>query len=348
MEASEMTQEAVQAEVQQQAGKLLTQVAGLVGTRTIEMGLRHGLIAAAAKHPEGISAEQLASAAGMNAFYVDVWCRAAFAAEVLESDDGTTYRLAPHMDRLLLERDFPGWVGGIFNVMIQPELFDAFSASLESGKRTWWDQVSPDFIAAVAGTSHPFYSRLLASGVARVPGLAERLDEGAHVLELACGTGSGLTRMAHAYPKSSFVAHDGDAYSLELAGGSFRGAGVHDRVSLLHRTIEDLGQENEYDVALINVSMHECRDIEQATASIHRALKPGGTFVISDFPFPESHEGLRTPPARVMGGIQFFEAQIDDQLLPTSAYVELLGRHGFADVASFDLSPVHVVVHGRK
>ena len=49
-----------------------------------------------------------------------------------------------------------------------------------------------------------------------------------------------------------------------------------------------------------------------------------------------------------MGGIQFFEAQINDQLLPTRTYVELLGRHGFADIASLDLSPVHVVIHDQK
>ncbi len=30
-----------------------------------------------------------------------------------------------------------------------------------------------------------------------------------------------------------------------------------------------------------------------------------------------------------MSGIQFFEALIGDQLLPTQAFVELLRRHGF-------------------
>jgi hypothetical protein len=48
-----------------------------------------------------------------------------------------------------------------------------------------------------------------------------------------------------------------------------------------------------------------------------------------------------------MSGIQFFEAQIDDQLLPTSTYLELLGRHGFREIGSFELSPVHAVTYGR-
>ncbi len=49
-----------------------------------------------------------------------------------------------------------------------------------------------------------------------------------------------------------------------------------------------------------------------------------------------------------MCGIQFFEAQIDDQLLPRAAYDELLTRHGFTNLDSFTLSPVHAVTHARK
>ena len=286
-----MTQEATQAEIQQQAGKMLTHIAGLIGARTVEMGLRHGLIAAVAAHPEGVTPEQLAADTKLDACYVAVWCRAAFGAELLDTDDGERYRLAPQLDKLLLDEDFPGWIGGVFQVFMQPEMFDRFAERLPSGQRTWWNEVSPDFINAVAGTSRPFYSRLLASGFAQVPGLEERLQGGAHVLELACGTGSGLSRLATKYPSATFVAQDGDSYSLELASKSMAAVGAGDRVSPLRTTLEDLDREDAFDVALINVSMHECRDIEQATQNIHRALKPGGTFVISDLPFPESHGG---------------------------------------------------------
>jgi hypothetical protein len=49
-----------------------------------------------------------------------------------------------------------------------------------------------------------------------------------------------------------------------------------------------------------------------------------------------------------MSGIQFFEALIDDQLLPTKAFVDLLNRHDFKDVNAFDVTPVHAITHGRK
>jgi hypothetical protein len=49
-----------------------------------------------------------------------------------------------------------------------------------------------------------------------------------------------------------------------------------------------------------------------------------------------------------MGAIQFFEAQIDDQLLTRAAYDSLLSRHGFTELGSVSLTPMHAVTHARK
>ncbi len=140
----------------------------------------------------------------------------------------------------------------------------------------------------------------------------------------------------------------GDAHSLKLVADRVSQAGLQERVSLQQRSLEDLDEQDQYEVALINLSMHECRDIEKVARNVYRALKPGGYFVISDFPFPASVQETRTLPARVMSGIQFFEALVGDQLLPTQAYVDLLGKHGFNNVDAFDLTPVHAVTFGRK
>jgi SAM-dependent methyltransferase len=314
----------------------------------MEIGLRLGLIEEIAKHPEGIAADALASKTGLDAAYVHVWCRSAYAAEVLELGDVHAYKLAPHVGTLLLDDDHPGYIGGIPSIMVQPEFFDQFAENLPTGRRIWWDECSPDFIKNVAGTARPFYTRLIPGGLSKVPGLSDRLDQGARVLELACGAGVGLTRMAETYPQSTFVGVDGDAYSLDLVAERLRGNGLHKRISLTQGMLEDMDHSEEFDAAVINVSMHECRDIDKVASNVRQALKPGGHFVISDFPFPGSTEGYRTVPARVMSGIQFFEAQIDDQLLPTQAYVDLLGKHGFRNVDAFDLTPVHAVTHGQK
>ena len=340
--------EEVQQAIQQQAGKLVSQVAGYIGVRTMEIGLRFGLLEEIATHPQGIAAEALARQKGLDPFYVQVWCRSAYASEVLELGENQTYRLAPYVDRLLLDQDFPGYIGGIPGLLVQPEIFDQFVEKLPSGERTWWDQCSPTFIQGVSRTARPFYTRLIPGGLSQVPGLSDRLAQGAHILELACGTGVGLVRMAQTYTQSNLWGVDGDAYSLELAADRLHQGGLQDRVSLVRSMLEDLNHSEEYDVAFINVSMHECRDIEKVTSNVRRALKPDGYFVISDFPFPDSMEECRTVPARVMCGIQFAEALLGDQLLPTQAYINLLGKHSFRNVGAFELAPVHAVIYGQK
>ena len=116
----------------------------------------------------------------------------------------------------------------------------------------------------------------------------------------------------------------------------------------MQATLEDFDESDKYDLILINISWHEARDIDRATENVRNALKPGGYFVISDFPFPDDHEGLRTVPGRVMSGNQYFEAQIEDQLVSTETFVKLLEDHGFEGVGSFIITPVHNVIYGRK
>ena len=334
--------------VADQAPALIGLLAGYVGHRTVEIGLRQGLLAELAVAGEdGLTAEQLAERASADAFYVSVWLRSAFAAGVCERA-GEGYRLAPHMGTLLLDTGSPAYIGGVFTVTTQPEMFDRFAATLTSGERMWWADCSHEWIAGVAGTGGPFYTRLVPGGLAQVPGLAERLEEGCRVVDTACGVGSGAIRLASHYPACTVTGVDGDAHSLTVAQGQAREAGVGERVRFVHSPLEDMALDAEATLVVNNISMHECRDIDQVTRNVLDALVSGGWFVISDFPFPDTDEGLRSGPGRVMGGIQFFEAQIDDQLLPRAAYDDLLARHGFTDLGWTQLTPMHALTWGRK
>ena len=186
-----MTQ-APQEEIQKQAGKVLQQVAGYVGVRTIDIGLKHGLLEELSKHSGGLTSDELAQNAGIDPFYAMVWCRYAYANEILERE-GERFVLAPHMDKLLLDDDFPGHVGGLPAVLLAYDMFDRFSENLQSGERSWWDKCTPEFIQGVRTTGRSFYNRLIPAGVTRVPGLLDQLEAGAHVLELATGAGFGIS-----------------------------------------------------------------------------------------------------------------------------------------------------------
>jgi len=328
-----------------QASSLLGQIAGYLAYRTIDVGLRAGLISQLAE-ASGSSPDDLADALGMDDFYVGVWCRSAFAAGVLDRVDNG-YRLAPFMDALLLDPSSPAYVGGMYPLLQQPEIFDRFAANLRGGERLWWDETSPEWIAGVAATGRPFYTRLIPGGLDRIPGLAGRLQAGCRIVDTACGAGAGLRRLAETYPRCELVGIDGDAHSVEAAESALRSAGVADRARLLVSPLEEMRLDRPATLVINNISMHECRDIDHVVDNVRAMLEPGGWFVISDFPFPDTDEGLRSVPGRIMSGIQFFEAQIDDQLVPRATYDDLLARHGFTDAGWFEISPVHAVTYGR-
>jgi SAM-dependent methyltransferase len=334
-------------DVKQQAGMLLQQVAGYVGTRTTQLGLRAGLIEALAESDHGLTAAELAVEADIDPFYAEVWCWAAIGAGLLVRD-GERLRLAEHLDALLLEGEHPAHVGAMVRILEHPEIFDRFGERLATGERTWWDQCSPDFIGGVAATGLPFYVRLIPGGLRRVPGVEDLLQGPARVLDTACGSGAGLVRLGETYPDVTLTGADGDRTSLERAAKAVAAAGIEDRIELVHTPLEVLDHDEEFDLVINNISMHECRDIDEVTVRIQRSLRPGGWFVISDFPFPHTDEGLASVPGRIMSAIQFFEAQIDDQLLPRHVYDDLLGRHGFTELGSAELAPVHALTWGRK
>jgi ubiquinone/menaquinone biosynthesis C-methylase UbiE len=340
---------ATQPELPQQSAKLLGHYAGYLATWTIELGLRAGLFAELAAHEDGAPADDLAERLGLDPLYTSVWCRSAYAAGLLELVDGRRYALAPHIATLLLDSDAPGYLGGIARTFVAlRESFLDYRELLRTGRREWWSDFDPEWIAAVGDSGQAFYRRMLNLVIPRLPAVEARLQAGARVLDLACGTCNGPVKIARSYPRATVTGVDGDAYTLEQARANLERHGLMDRFELVHSPLEALALRDGYDVAVINISLHEARDIERVVANARRALRDGGTFLVSEFPFPETVEACRTLPAQIMCGIQFFEAHIGCQLLPTSRFVELLDKAGFREIGTIDVTPVHVVVHGIK
>ena len=173
-------------EPQEQAGALLGNAAGYIATRTIRIGLDHGLFELIAERGP-VSSADIAESAGIDGLYSEVWCRSAFAAGVLDGHDEGAYTLAPHIEMLLLDKSSPGYLGGLFKVLTQPEVFDTFDKNLESGERIWWDQTSPAWISAVGETGGAFNTRFIPGGISQVPGATDLYPLGGRLLNWLAG-----------------------------------------------------------------------------------------------------------------------------------------------------------------
>jgi ubiquinone/menaquinone biosynthesis C-methylase UbiE len=347
MQSKESSQRPGPEEIKQAASKITGYFGGYFATWTIDLGIRSGLLRAISKHPEGITNVALAEETGLDPLYVDVWCRNAYGAELIDFEEDR-YSLPPAISEVLLNRDSPSYATGTAQVLVSlRDVLTSLREWIKTGERIWWDTAPREFVTAVAESTRAFYSRLL-KFVKDTPLVHGKLTRGGTLLEVGVGYGAGLIRFAEQYPSAKMIGVDGDAHSLRQAELNFVSAKMGNRAHFVNSTFENYGESAVADVALINVSLHEARDIRRATAAMYHALKPSGVIVVSEFPYPDTYESLRTPPARVMSGIQHFEAMIGDQLLSTRKFVSLLTDTGFRDIKTVELAPVQAVILGHK
>ena len=331
-----------------QARKILAPLSGTATVWAAELGLRLGVFEHLAGRPEGATLDEVAGALGLERTYAHQILRSSYAGELLDRE-GPRYRLAEHMDTLLLDADAPGYLGGAIRTFVAlRETFLDLRVFARGGRTEWWGDFDPEWIDAVGENGQTYYRRILDLVVPQLPAVAERLRRGARYLDLASGTCRGPAKLVAAFPQTQVTAVDCDGYTLEAAEREMKERGVAERFRFVQSFIEDLAFDGGHDLAVINISLHEARDIETAVERAHAALDPDGVFLVSEFPFPEAEEDCRTVPGRMMCGVQFFEAHIGCQLLPTSRFVELLSGAGFRDVGAIEVTPTHVVIHGTR
>lgn len=114
-----------------------------------------------------------------------------------------------------------------------------------------------------------------------VPGLIERLSSGIAVVDVACGCGRALLRLAEAYPESSFLGVDLCADVVSLAESEVAARGLHNlRFEARDLSaIETLGQ---FDLVTAFDAVHDQKDPQGLLTMVHNSLKPEGVLLMQD------------------------------------------------------------------
>jgi SAM-dependent methyltransferase len=140
----------------------------------------------------------------------------------------------------------------------------------------------PGFSEAMHEASGPLFDELLVDVILpMVPELNEALKKGIDVLEVGCGTGHSLSLLAKSFPESRFVGYDlleesiasgkARAQELGLGNASFE---IKDVTSMTHA--------DQFDLVTAFDTVHDQAKPDVLLSGIARALKPGGTFLMSD------------------------------------------------------------------
>ncbi len=340
---------------QDQWQRLVGHIIGYQTTWIVDIGLKGGLFRAiAAAGPEGIGDEELARSCAFFPRYVGLWCRAAYAYELLDWDARTGYRLAPHMEALLLDTGDPQFIGGRIQFYAALyEDFRAFPAYLHSGE-TWPRSAhDPWLLEALKNLSKPDAGVVTASILPQVPEALGRLERGGALLDIGCGAGFALTHYAARFPCARVVGLELDEPSVELARCEVAAAGLADRVEVRHGDATRLDEEAAYDVVTLNIALHETGGPPEYRAvldGVRRALKPGGVVVVLELPYPDSPDAYRGSPVyRLLAGVQLHEALVGCGMITQGELRALMADCGFSNARVVQQPlPTRFVMIGEK
>ncbi len=334
--------------------KLFDYLGGFQGTWVAAIGRKAGLFQALHEAGTGLAAAALAKRLGYEPRYVQVWCRAAYAYELLDHDPAHGFRLAPHMADLLLDPRDPQYLGGRVDLTVAfTEDFAAFPARLRDGAAFPRKDHSPDLVRGIMENSKPDFAIMTDLVLPQAPAVVARLEAGGAVLDVGCGAAYGLVHLARRFPRAELVGLEIDAPMLALAAETLAGAGTGDRVRVEALSALAMEFADRFDLAVMNIALHETGERpewEMALRRVWRALRAGGALLVSELPYPGTIEEYRAHPAyRLLAGIQHHEALVGCGMITVPELRALLEGAGFHHVRRVEQpSPTRVMYLAEK
>jgi ubiquinone/menaquinone biosynthesis C-methylase UbiE len=176
-----------------------------------------------------------------------------------------------------------------------------------------------------------------------------RLPSACKVIDLGCGPGDIVRRLAAVRPHWHFTAVDGSAAMLEQARSTLGGATLHGRVDLVCSRLPDLPPtvDQNYDLILSNSLLHHLADPSVLWSAVRSLGKPGAAVLVGDLLRPESPEAAHAIVETYSGTepevlkrdffqslcAAFRRAEIEEQLgsagLDCLQFEQVSDRHGY-------------------
>jgi len=267
------------------SGRLLSALNDGALCLMISIGHRAGLFDSLRGQPASTS-EEIARRANLNERYVREWLGAMCTGGVVEVDETSTrYRLpdehAAFLTRVAAADNMAAFAQYI---PILGNVEDDILACFKHGGGVPYEKF-PRFHAVMAEDSgQSVMSSLEKHIIPLVPGLAARFERGIDVLDVGCGRGMALTRLAQLYPKSRFTGFD---LSQEAIGWARDHAASHG-LSNATFTVRDLTDFDEtappraFDFITTFDAVHDQARPLSVLRGIHRALRDDGVYLMQD------------------------------------------------------------------
>src|SRR6266545_8254208 len=265
------------------ADRLLTTLNNGALCLMIAVGHRSGLFDAMRALPPSTSAE-IARHAGLNERYVREWLGAMVTGRVIEVDPATQRFSLPPEHAAYLTRSAGADNIGVFTQYIsllggvEDEIVECF----KKGGGVPYAKF-PRFHEVMAEDSGQSVLSSLESHIVKlVPGLAERFTAGIQMLDVGCGRGRIMNRLAELYPKSRFTGMD---LSSEAILSAWQDA-ADKKLRNIEFIVADLSHFDEnaeaesFDLVATFDAIHDQAKPLNVLRGIRRTLRPDGIYLM--------------------------------------------------------------------
>ncbi len=249
----------------------------------VSIGHRTGLFDAMSRLAPATS-DEIGAQAGLNARYVREWLGAMVTAQVVQYDPLSGRYHLPEEHAASLTRAaaadnmavFAQYIGELGRVE------DDIVGCFRNGGGVPYEKFTRFHEVMEEDSGQSVLSSLESHILPLVPGLTARLEQGIRVLDLGCGRGRILQRLASQYPNSRFTGMD---LSEEATGYARRQAAGLVNIEYVARDLSDFDRTAEadaFDLVTTFDAIHDQARPLNVLNGIRRTLKPDGVYLMQD------------------------------------------------------------------
>lgn len=276
-------------------------------TLMVSLGHRAGLFDALAELSPARS-ETLAATTGLTERYVHEWLAVLVTSGVVEFEPETQSYSLPREHAVFLTR-----AASPDNVAVAAQFIpvaasveEAMLARFHDGKGLHYHDYERFHEVMAEDSAQLVVAALFEHILPIVPGLPDRLERGIDVVDVACGAGRALLRMAESYPKSTFIGVDlcADAFAETQVDAARIGLG---NLSFEARDLGDADTLGQFDLITGFDAVHDQKDPLGLLSAVCRSLRPDGVFLMQD-----------------IGGSRHLENNLDNPFAPLLYTISLM------------------------
>jgi SAM-dependent methyltransferase len=246
----------------------------------LSIGYQLGLLDVLATLPPA-SSEQVADAAGLDERYVREWLGGVVTAGFVTYDpEHGTYHLREDVAPFVTGPTAENFARSMKLVTLMGQVTPLVIDKFHTGGGLSYDDY-PGFHAAMAEESAAVNDGSLLATIVPLTGLADRLRSGIAVADIGCGQGHAINLLAREFPASTFTGIDFSDDAL-VAGRAEAAAWGLTNVVFETADAAALDRHAAFDLVTAFDAIHDQAHPARVLGNIHRALRPGGRFLMID------------------------------------------------------------------